>query len=136
MDCDAAWHSGSNLTVDHSVLIDHRRGNQAARKAVLAAAQPGAILACSVLTKVEVLAGMRPAEEQVTRLLLNALAWHPVTDELAEHAGQLANQFLYPHPGVDPADYLIAATTISHGASLWTRNVRRFPMFEGLQPPY
>lgn len=118
------------------MLIDHLRGNNAARQAVLAAVQSGALLTCSVITKVEVLAGMRPAEKQATQALLNALEWHPVTDELAEHAGQLANQYLHSHPGVDPADYVIAATAIRHGARLWTRNLRHFPMFRDLQPPY
>lgn len=67
--------------------------------------------------------------DQFDTLLMGRRTFEAVTD-------QLANQFLHSHPGVDPADYLIAATAIAHGASLWTRNLGCFPMFEGLQPPY
>lgn len=37
---------------------------------------------------------------------------------------------------MDPADLAIAATTIALEAELYTRNVKHFPMFEGLSAPY
>ena len=40
------------------------------------------------------------------------------------------------HPGIDIADYLIAATADLLGEQLVTLNVKHFPMFEGLVPPY
>jgi predicted nucleic acid-binding protein len=124
------------IVVDTSVLIDHLRGQEQARDALRAAAIDGERLAASVLTKVEVLAGMRPSEERTTRRLLDSLDWIAVDDDMAERAGALANRFLASHPGVDPVDYVIAATADELGAELWTRNVRHFPMFPGLQPPY
>lgn len=124
------------ILVDTSVLIDHLRGEQAARRALADAARHGERLACSVVTKVEVLAGMRPQEETPTRRLLSALDWIPVDDAIAEEAGALANRFLRSHPGVDPVDFVIAATADLHGASLWTRNVKHFPMITDLAPPY
>jgi predicted nucleic acid-binding protein len=40
------------------------------------------------------------------------------------------------HGGVGIADYLIGATAELHGAELATLNVRHFPMFPGLRPPF
>ena len=118
------------------MLIDHLRGEEAAREALRGATAAGERLAASVLTRVEVLAGMRVAEERATRRLLESLDWIEVDEELAEHAGSLANRFLPSHPGVDPVDYVIAATAERLEARLWTRNVRHFPMFPELESPY
>jgi predicted nucleic acid-binding protein len=85
---------------------------------------------------VEVLAAMRPEEEPPTRRLLSVLDWISVDNEIAERAGVLANRFLRSHPGVDPVDFIIAATAEIHDALLWTRNVKHFPMISDLAPPY
>ncbi len=124
------------IVVDTSVLIDHLRGDERARAALRQAVDSGERLAASVLTKVEVLAGMRTSEERATRRLLESLDWIDVSDDLAERAGMFANQFLPSHPGVDPVDYVIAATAEYVDARLWTRNIKHFPMFPGLEPPY
>jgi predicted nucleic acid-binding protein len=124
------------VLVDTSVLVDHLRGNHAARDALAEAVARGDRLAASVVVKVEILAGMRPEEERLTRRLLDAVEWFPVTDPIAERAGEFANRFLRSHPGVDPVDYIIAATATLHDAALWTRNVRHFPMFPDLRAPY
>ena len=124
------------ILVDTSVLIDHLRGDVAARRALGEAVENGERLACSVVTKVEVLAGMRPADEPPTRLLLDALDWLIVDDIVAERAGLMANRYLRSHPGVDPIDFIIAATAYEHDALLWTRNLKHFPMFTDLRSPY
>lgn len=124
------------VLLDTSVLIDHVRGNVQARDALTRAVSDGHRLAASVVVEVEVLAGMRPVEETPTRRLLDAIEWYPVDDRIAEAAGELANRYLRSHPGVDPVDYIIAATATTHDASLWTRNVKHFPMFDGLTSPY
>ena len=65
------------------MFIDHLRGEAAAHDALRRATATGDWLAASVLTKVEVLAGMRASEEGATRLLLDSLDWIEVDDELA-----------------------------------------------------
>jgi predicted nucleic acid-binding protein len=124
------------IVVDTSVLVDHLRGSDAARQALVSAADAGERLAASVVTKVEVLAGMRTSEERATRELLGILHWIAVDDDIAEHAGQLANRYLPSHPGVDPIDYIIAATAQRLDVQLWTRNLKHFPMFTDLTAPY
>lgn len=124
------------IVVDTSVLIDHLRGNELARAALRAAAEDGERLAASVLTRVEILAGLRPAEEPATEALLSSLDWVDVDAALADHAGRLANRYLRSHPVVDPVDYVVAATARHLSAKLWTRNLKHFPMFDGLSAPY
>ncbi len=101
-----------------------------------AANDAGDELLASVLTKVEVITGMRSGEERATRELFEAFVWIDVGDARAEDAGMLANRYLSAHPGVDPVDYVIAASVMRVDAVLWTRNVRHFPMFPELRAPY
>jgi predicted nucleic acid-binding protein len=122
--------------VDTSILIDHLRGVAAAHDQLESELRAGEPLFGSVLSKVEVLAGMHRGEEEPTRGLLGALVWVEVTEEIAEYAGALANRYLRSHPGVDLADYVVAATRELLDVPLWTRNVRHFPMIEELEPPY
>ena len=90
----------------------------------------------SEITRLELLAGMRPTEEQGTRSLLSVLVWHPVDDDVAEEAGALGRRWLPSHRNIDGADLAIAATAIRTGSRLLTRNVRHFPMFKDLSAPY
>ena len=124
------------IVVDTSVLIDHLRGDERAHRTLRAAADDGERLVASVVTRVEILAGMRADEETSTRRLMRVLDWIPVDDVIAEQAGQLAHRYLRSRPGVDPVDYIIAATTRTLDAALWTRNIKHFPMMAGLAPPY
>jgi len=123
------------VLVDTSVLIDYLRGHERAA-AVLERERAAAPLHASEITRLEVLAGMRPAEEDTTRSLLSTLVWHPVDADVAEDAGALGRRWLPSHHTIDGADLAIAATAIRAGAQLLTRNVRHFPMFPGLHAPY
>lgn len=122
--------------VDTSILIDHLRGRPQARSLLEGEALRGEPLFTSVLTKVEVLAGVRRSEERATSSLLDLMIWVEVTDAIAERAGTLANKFLRTHPGIDLVDYVVAATRSQLDVPLWTLNVRHFPMLPGLVPPY
>ncbi|HSH61784.1 MAG TPA: type II toxin-antitoxin system VapC family toxin [Acidimicrobiales bacterium] len=121
--------------VDTSILIDYLRGHESAAD-LLESERASAALHGSEITRLEVLAGMRPAEEEPTRLLLSTLVWHDVDAEVAEEAGALGRQWLPSHHGIDGADLAIAATAILMRAELLTLNVRHFPMFAGLTSPY
>ena len=48
----------------------------------------------------------------------------------------LARRYRPMYAGIDDADYLIAATALVIDAELLTTNVRHFPMYEDLEPPY
>lgn len=121
--------------MDTSVLIDHLRGHQRARDVLERYRQHGPLHASEV-TRLEVLAGMRKREEPRTRQLLGGLVWHPLDGLLAEEAGALGRRWLPSHGSIDSADLAIAATALQVGVPLLTMNVRHFPMFNDLQPPY
>jgi predicted nucleic acid-binding protein len=121
--------------IDTSVLIDYLRGHAGAGD-LLERERTTGVLHASEITRLEVLAGMRSAEEDDTRGLLSTLTWHPVDVEIAEEAGALGRQWLPSHHTIDSADLAIAATAIRTGTRLVTRNVKHFPMFPDLHPPY
>lgn len=124
------------IVIDTSVLIDHLRKHPEATGRLDRAVEIGIQVCGSVITKVELLWGMRAPEKRSVRSLIDALTWLPVTDAIAERAGRLARRYRASHSNIDLADYVIGATALEAGATLWTRNVKHFPMFEGLQPPY
>lgn len=121
--------------VDTSVLIDVLRGEPAALAALQRARAVGPLHA-SEITRLEVLAGMRAREERGTRALFRAFTWHPVDETLAEIAGELGREWLPGNRGIDSADLAIAATAVALHAQLLTCNVKHFPMFGHLAPPY
>jgi predicted nucleic acid-binding protein len=118
--------------LDACVAIDLLRGHPGAR----AAMDEVDFLAASEVMRFELLAGMRPAEEEETEELMALLGWLPVGEEIARLAGALARRYRPSNSGIDDADYLIAATALHYEATLLTTNVRHFPMLEGLQPAY
>ena len=92
---------------DTSVLIDYLQGHALAAK-VLEDHRAAGPLHASEITRLEILAGMRPGEESPTRSLLSALIWHPVDTAVAEQAGALGRQWLPSHHTIDSADLAIA----------------------------
>jgi predicted nucleic acid-binding protein len=123
------------VVIDTSILIDVLRGEPAAA-AVLRKAREAGPLHASEVTRSEVLAGMRAREEDATRALFGAFTWHPLDERLSEIAGELGRQWLPGNRGIDSAGLAIAATAIALDARLFTRNVKHFPMFDGLSAPY
>jgi hypothetical protein len=123
------------VVVDTSVLIDVLRGRAEAAQVLREARLVGPIHASEV-TRLEVLAGMRPAEEVATREFLRAFVWHPLDENLAEIAGEVGRRWLPAHRGIDAADLIIAATAIALDAELFTLNLKHFPMFSKLTAPY
>ncbi|MFT4230201.1 MAG: type II toxin-antitoxin system VapC family toxin [Microbacterium sp.] len=124
-----------SVLVDTSVLVDVLRGEPAAAELLREARMAGPLHASEV-TRLEVLAGMRPREEAATRGLLAVLTWHPLDERVADIAGALGWRWLPSHRGIDSADLAIAATAVVLDARLLTRNVKHFPMFDGLTAPY
>ncbi len=121
--------------VDTSILVDYLRGHESAAS-LLERERGDGTLHASEITRLEVLARMRPAEETATRSLLSALVWHPVDAQVAEVAGALGRRWLASHHPIDSAELAIAATAQLNDFRLLTRNVRHFPMFAGLSSPY
>jgi predicted nucleic acid-binding protein len=124
------------IVLDTSVLVDNLRDLTGAGDALDGAVDRGEGLVASVVSKVELLGGMRSRERRPTRQLIDRLTWVPVSDDIAEQAGDYVRRFRRSHTGIDLADFLIGATSAVLEAELWTRNVRHFPMFPKLASPY
>lgn len=123
------------ILVDTDVLIAHLRGVPAAAGWLRGARDEGP-LAVSVVSVAELTGGMRSAERREVWSLLAALRTEPVDDMVARRAGALMREYRRSHQGIGIADYLIAATAELRGLPLATLNVRHFPMFPGLEPPF
>jgi len=122
----------SVVVLDTSILIDLLRGHP---QAVDYLNGLDAVPACSEITRIEVLRGMRSSERSATETLFQALDWVPVDEGLSRRAGHLGRRWRQSHT-LSSADMAIAATVDELDSELATRNVRHFPMLEGLRPPY
>lgn len=121
--------------VDTTVAVDHLRGRPEAVSLLNRLVEEEAV-AASEIVRFALLAGVREDELDAVEGLLSALAWIPVTEEVARAAGALARRFHASHSGIDDSDYLVGATAVVLDAELLTTNVRHFPMLKGLRPPY
>lgn len=115
------------VIVDTDVLIDVLRGSESIRAFLLEVTRD-AVPCCSVISVAELCAGMRPAEEEPTRGLLDALVMVPVTREIAEIAGRFKRTTRSRR--LELADCLIAATAFAEGAAVATGNSKDYPMSE------
>ncbi|HEX6780935.1 MAG TPA: type II toxin-antitoxin system VapC family toxin [Solirubrobacterales bacterium] len=122
-----------SVVLDTDVLIDQLRGSEAALE-YLAGLQ--ARPACSEITRIEVIQGLRSSERRAANRLFATLTWIPIGESVARRAGELGRRWRRSHPGIGVADLVIAATAEGLEAPLATRNLRHFPMFEGLRAPY
>ena len=123
------------ILVDSDVLIAHLRGRESATEWLVDARTRGP-LAVSVVTVAEITGGMRSHERREVWGLLGALRTQHVDEVIARSAGRLMRAYRRSHGGIGTADYLIAATALENGLELATLNVKHFPMFPDLQPPF
>ena len=124
------------LVLDSSVIIDHLRGDDRARRLISAAFTAGDELWSVTAARVEILGGIRSGEERETHRLLAMISWLDVTTDVADLAGRYAARFRRSHGAIDTVDYLLAAAVDVLGAELRTQNVRHFPMIPDLAPAY
>jgi predicted nucleic acid-binding protein len=120
--------------IDTSVLISHLRGHEQATQLLLDLRRSDRLM--SVMTRVEIEGGMSSHERNAVSQLMSALTVVPVSDAIAQRAGELLAKYRRSHPGIDLVDYVIAATAELYGAKLATLNVRHFPNFKGLKPAF
>jgi predicted nucleic acid-binding protein len=122
--------------IDTSVAVDHLRGHSPATRLLDRLLGDEVPLVGSELVRFELLAGTRERDRAAVERFLDAVDWVPVTEPVARRAAEFAQSHRGSHSGIDAMDYLIAATADVLDAPLLTMNVRHFPMFAGLQPPY
>lgn len=122
-----------SVVLDTSVLIDHLRAVKPATNYLASLKERPA---CSEISRIEVLQGLRSAERKAAEGLFGLFDWIPVTEAVARRAGELGRRWRRSHPGIGIADLAIAATAEQVDAIVATRNLKHFPMFRDLRAPY
>lgn len=122
--------------LDTSIAIDHLRGHRPATTLLEGLVAAGEHVVASELTRFALLARARPDEDADLEIFFSVVEWVPVTEEVTRRAGEYARTYRHSHTGIGVVDYLLAATVSALGADLLTTNVRYYPMFDGLRPPY
>ena len=85
------------------------------------------ILLCSPVSVAELWHGAIPREFEATTNLFRSLTCVPIDAATGRQAGDYLRQYIKSH-GVKLGDALIAASAVLHGAALWTRNRKHYPM--------
>lgn len=115
--------------LDSNVVISHLR-TPLEVSALLSRWAVGDYATVSVVTRMEVLAGMHEREALRTMELLGSIPSLPVTEAIADRAGRWIYQYARRGTQLTLADALIAATAVEHDLTLVTGNAKHFPMPE------
>jgi predicted nucleic acid-binding protein len=119
--------------VDTDVLIDFLRGKSIAVDYIKAHSKKIVLASMSVA---ELYAGVRDGKErEELDGFVGLFPVLPVTLEIAKMGGLYKRNFSKSYK-IGLADAIIAATAKTHKADLKTLNIKHFPMFKGLKPPY
>jgi len=119
------------LLIDTDIIIDAGRGDVQAKEFLGKVAMQH-ILAISTITRLELLAGCRnPREWNLTQIAVRQFTELELTAEISQIAVTLFDQYRLSH-GIALADSLIAATALSKGIPLVSKNQRHFIVIENL----
>jgi len=118
----------ANYLLDTTVIIDCLRGKGETVEFLGGIASEGSVAGCCLINIIEVFAGMREKERQVTKKLLDSLEYYEVTKELAEQAGEYKREYMKKGVTLSFSDITIAAVAIRNNLVLATDNPRRYPM--------
>lgn len=118
----------ADYLLDTNVLILALRSDPKALDSLDALDRKREHVCISVATRTEILAGMRPHEEERTIELLGSLDNLLVDEITADQAGRLIYQYACQGIQLSFPDALIAATALHHGLTLATTNPKHFPI--------
>lgn len=119
----------ADYLLDSNVLILHLRERPEITALLTQRGKEGT-LHISVATRTEILAGMRPHEEERTMELLDSLDNLSVDEAIADQAGRLIHQYARQGIQLSFPDALISATALHHDLTLATTNPKHFPIPE------
>jgi predicted nucleic acid-binding protein len=115
--------------LDSDVLIWQLRGREETVELLAKLSREGT-LACSVVSIVEIQAGVRRGEEKRTNALLDSLKAYNVTPAIAKLAGTFIRNYRAKGVTLDFVDSIVAATAVIHDLTLLTYNPKHYPMPE------
>jgi predicted nucleic acid-binding protein len=119
-----------SVLVDSDILIEVTRGRD---KDVLARwvdlSESDGDIAYSPVSLAELWSAAFPHEHVALTSLFLALTCIPIDKEIGCRAGGYLRRYQKSH-GIDLGDALIAASAVFRNSSLWTRNLKHYPMKE------
>ena len=118
------------VLVDSDILVEVSRGrNDAIVSRWIELSASDALILFSPVSAAELWCGARPAEYALLEALFDNLLCVPADAEVGRRAGEYLRKYRKSH-SVELGDALIAASAITSGARLWTRNRKHYPMTE------
>lgn len=118
------------VLVDSDILIEVSRGRDSTIVAKwMELSESDALILFSPVTAAELWAGARPAEYPKLEALFDALVCVPAEASVGRRAGEYLRRYRKSH-AVELGDALIAASAVTSGGRLWTRNRKHYPMPE------
>lgn len=122
----------SLVLVDTDILVDASRG-EAAAIGYLAAEEAQGTINISAVTRMELLIGCRDKSElRAVERFLSRFITLPLTEAISQRAVKLVADFHLSHNMRIP-DALIAATALTAGLPLATKNQKHFKFIPGLK---
>jgi tRNA(fMet)-specific endonuclease VapC len=115
--------------LDSGILILHLRDHPGYPELLGRLMDEGNIY-ISVMTRLEIVRGLRDRERIKTLALLNSLEPIPMTVDIADLAGELLRSWRTRGVIFGEADAVIAASALQNKLTLITTNSRHFPMQE------
>ena len=116
-----------SLLIDSDVLIDHLRKEKQALRFLAAELEKNSLIFVSVISRVEILAGIRKGEDAIVNSLFEILTPVNVDISIADRAAEYLRKYSRSH-SMSIGDALIAATSKEMSLTLITRNVKHYPM--------
>jgi len=116
-----------SVLIDSDVLIDHLRKEKKALRFLATELEKHSLVCISVISRVEILAGMRKGEDAIVNNLFEILTPVNIDVSIADRAGEYLRKYGKSH-SLSIGDALIAATSKEMSLTLITRNVRHYPM--------
>jgi len=122
-----------SILIDTDIVIDFLRGKEQSVSYFKANSD---FICFSAITVAEIYAGIRGREEEIAvEHLFSIFPVIETSHKIAVEAGKLVKQYRPSH-SVELPDAIIAATCIISKSELNTLNIKHYPMFRGLKPPY
>lgn len=123
----------NRFLLDTDIIIDFLRGKTEAVNYVKTFVNNTVI---STISVAELYAGVRGStERKELDDFLGLFPIIPVSFEIAQMGGLYKQEYFKSH-GIGLADAIIAATAYKNLLEIKTLNIKHFPMFKNLKPPY
>ncbi len=116
--------------IDSDILIWHLRGEDKATQFLRVILNDNRYECwIGAMQRAEIVFFMRPEEETMTMLFLSQFKTAPVNQQIVDAAALLYRTWYKSH-GIDINDAFLAATALDSGGTVFTLNIKHYPMPE------